>query len=104
MLSRSILYREVLVVTTCVWSSEEINSLFILFQYNNFTTKQMHYLCLSGRIYNLYMLSKFVGFIRIVMSVNNFECSSTGDRSLMFVLRHRLSRQNSSKWNTAGLW
>jgi len=43
----------------------------------------MHYPCLSGRIYNLYMLSKFVGFIHIVMSVDSFVCTSTGDRTLM---------------------
>lgn len=60
-------------------------------QYNNFTTKQMHYLCLSGRIHNLNMLSKFVGFIGIVMSVDSFVCASTGDKSLMCALRHRLS-------------
>ena len=64
----------------------------------------MHYLYLSGRIYNLYMLSKFVGFIRIVMSVGSFVFSITGDRSLMCTLRHRVSRQTSSKWTTAELW
>jgi hypothetical protein len=64
----------------------------------------MHYPFLSGRIYNLYILSKFVGFIRIVMSVDSFVCANTGDRTLMCALRHRLSRQTSSKWTTAGLW
>jgi len=72
--------------------------------YNNFTTKQMHYLYLSGRIYNLYMLSKFVGFSRNVTSVDSFVFAITGDRSLMLALRHRVSRQTSSKWTTAGLW
>jgi len=50
------------------------------------------------------MFSKFVGFIRKVMSVGSFLCFNTGDRSLMCALRHSLSRQTSSKWTTAGLW
>lgn len=50
------------------------------------------------------MLSKFVGFGRSVMSVDSFVFAITGVRSLMYALRHRFSRQTSSKWTTAGLW